>query len=406
MAGGGDSDPSSGGRSYKNPLKHARTRGFLTSIEEVSPEGSPHKGQDEAAQGSARNQDDGSNSLRRVDALSKSATDPFNQPIGRGDAAYSSNETPCYNYSLREYLDKITSKFEDAGGRQSMFRKLRRQRTRFLERNDSNRWSNTSSESGALHRSCGSDGAGSLRSRGHECLILTNRILSFVLMALAIVLIFGVLISMAVLTPQAKTVLVRTGRMFGEQAIVFSNVTIEDTTMDGLTLKNLPNIGDVVGSMFGMDPVTSMSKSAESPEWRWPWEDPPPSEAEEIELKDAKEAKKSEELEVLSVLEEPKDAFLEWCEAAPCAKALRDKCPQIKIGLEKGSNGPVPVLPFPKEFCAAFRQLNRSRCLCDKNIQSIPDGERLFQTRSLISSMCGFRDELKKCGGAGPGTSG
>ena len=97
--------------------------------------------------------------------------------------------------------------------------------------------------------------------------------------------------------------------------------------------------------------------------------------------------------------EEEKDPFLEWCTAAPCAQGvLKGKCAEIGRSIAKGSRNGIPVLPFPRDFCRAFRQLNRSDCLCDKNITSIPDGERLFQTKSLITTMCGFREELKTCG--------
>ena len=66
--------------------------------------------------------------------------------------------------------------------------------------------------------------------------------------------------------------------------------------------------------------------------------------------------------------------------------------------MNAGQRNGVPVLPFPREFCTAVRQLNGKGCLCDKDIVTIPDGQRLQSSRSLISNMCGFRKELKSCG--------
>ena len=390
MAGGADKRQSSvigdGSHSttYKNPLKQDRKSGFLSSIEEESLSDSVRvlEEVDRRSVGDAHVGED--RSLRRACAMAKSSTDPFNQP-----PACRRGRREAYEYA-GAHLGASVPGWLGVDLRQSC-RTLGRQKTRFFDRVDSKGSSNASSyASGDDILRCASGGR--LRApQGCAWLATANKILQFVLMVLCVVLIVAVLVALATVAQPAKNVLIRAGRILGENSIVFSNVTIDSTKMNGLELKNIPKIGDVLGEMFApANPVESMSKSLEGADWlRMPWDT----------SARGREGAADETLVMKDAPEEEKDPFLEWCTAAPCAQGvLKGKCAEIGRSIAKGSRNGIPVLPFPRDFCRAFRQLNRSDCLCDKNITSIPDGERLFQTKSLITTMCGFREELKTCG--------
>ena len=380
---------------YVNPLAQARESGVLSSIVEeglVLSESSLSDSMQEIERGDSSKgkprQESSERSLRRANALGKSMTDPFNQSFD-GRVKGGSSCVPHYNYSLREYMERTRfHRDEDSQPtKQSVLGRLQRQTTKFFDSRSSGRWSNASSSA----ETPGANAGGARESRSlralSDCFSVTNTVLRFVLTLLTLLLVCVTLYALATVARPAKTVLVRFGRVLGDRSMELNNVTIANANLEGLRLSGLPNVNDALREAFALPPLPAPEPVANV--FAGLIRDPALGAREEpraIEMKDA-----------VSLPREAESKYMSWCQSAPCTEQLRDKCPAIGASLEKGQRNGIPVLPFPREFCAAVRQLNKSGCFCDENIKEIPDGERLTQSRSLIATMCGFRDELVSC---------
>ena len=222
-----------------------------------------------------------------------------------------------------------------------------------------------------------------------DCLGTANKVVKFILMLLGILLILITLFTLGSLANPAKVALIRVNHLLGESSIELHNVTIENTNLEGV---HIPNLQDILASIFTEESAlmpeqvsSAFSSSA-------------------LQQESAAAVMSELEVEASSIIElkdapnNPlQEAFMSWCDNATCTESLRPVCPSLGRALDKGQRDGVPVIPFPREFCSAVRQLNKVGCLCDDNIMNIPGAERLSQSASLVATMCGFRDELQTC---------
>jgi hypothetical protein len=220
-----------------------------------------------------------------------------------------------------------------------------------------------------------------------NCLGTTNKIVKFILMLLGILLILITLFTLGSLAHPAKVALIRVNHLLGESSIELHNVTIENTNLEGV---RIPNLQDIMASIFTSEPQVPQIPNVSFDSLQ----QDSAAVMSEVEV----EVGASSIIELKDATSNPlEEAFMSWCEKAKCTDSLRPVCPSLGRALDKGQRGGVPVIPFPREFCSAVRQLNKVGCLCDENIASIPGAERLSQSASLVATMCGFREELQTC---------
>ena len=375
---------------YNNPLMQARHVGFLQSIEEgeeLSKTGSGSENSSEVE-------------LEVVSNSSSDKSDPF---IKRMDSTrtcartlnsyfYRTKSMPASHYNSNNALrtvDEEERAESDGDGSSGKARSL----SQYFRRNPLKSMSATFRQSirfAKSRRSSSSgsskDSTGTRKAQAHkrDCLGTANRVLQFILMLLAILFIVLALLFLANVAKPAKTVLIRVGNLLGEKSIELKNVTITNTNLEGV---HIPNLGDMLGDVFKVEPLPPPPKI----------ELPPPPKMEGNVFSMVEDAIANSVIEMKDAKREQEDAFMSWCENAPCTKSFRKKCPSVGRGLQQGQKNGVPVIPFPREFCAAMRQLNKKKCMCDENIMQIPEAERLTQSSTLIATMCGYRNELTKC---------
>ena len=362
-------------RIYKNPLSQTMINGksvsdgILAAIEEED--------------------------LDKVGSKAYKQSDPFNQRVdstGRPNAyyykgykAYSMPHMPQRHPSFGRCIEtsETTKTLYDGGlnkrNRKSLSEYFQRMKTMLKCERQAIKEDDSAASDTQLKR---------IRKRDswqRDCLGQTNKILQFVLMVLTILLILVTFFALATVSVPAKTVLVRVGNLLGEKSIELHNVTIANTNLEGI---HIPDLQDMISNLFADEESLSSNSSQD----------------EEHVVVMAKGEDSNVEANSIVVLKdavnqpsEVEDAFMNWCENATCTESLRPLCSSMGRGLDKGQRDGVPIIPFPRDFCSAVRQLNKVGCMCDTDIKRIPGAERLSQSASLVATMCGFRNELQEC---------
>jgi len=385
-------------RTYSNPLAQARTVGFLQSIQE-----------DESLRGESEQQkrterERKSKSMPEAHTEKAERADPFHQRV---DSTRKVDKFLNRTLSMPHYQQALSVSVEGGAGADDPQQHKSRTFSSYLRR--MNALKRVPTRRG-IPSTITEEAESSSSARKHRrlktiegCIGFTNKILQFVLMVMAILLIVASFAVLSNVAGPAKTVLVRVGNMLGERSIELNNVTISTARMGSVGLGKLqvPPVQNLISQLFD----TNIGKDGVV--------DPDPlglgalvagQEGEErvnamsLSEMEAAETAFANGIEMKDAQNEADDKFMAWCEAAPCTEGFRATCPAVGRGLDKGQRNGVPVIPFPREFCASVRQLNQAGCLCDENIMDVPQAERLSQSASLVATMCGFRNELEECG--------